>query len=52
MSISKMKKCPSCKGLGICDDGSECPDCEGAGEISFDETPDPTNCWPMYPARR
>jgi hypothetical protein len=37
MAVFKMKKCPTCIGIGACDEGDKCPTCEGTGEVPTDQ---------------
>jgi len=37
MAVFKMKKCPTCIGIGACTEGDKCPTCEGTGEVPSDE---------------
>jgi DnaJ-class molecular chaperone len=39
MAISKHRKCPTCLGRGVCDDGSICPLCAGIGEVEYNQMP-------------
>ena len=43
--VSKLKKCPTCLGMGICDDGSTCLTCEGTGEIAHGKEVLAEPCW-------
>ena len=42
MAVFKVTKCPVCRGVGKCLDGSVCETCRGTGEIPADKrVPDP-----------
>src|ERR1041385_5537051 len=46
MAVFKMKKCPTCIGIGACDEGDACPTCEGTGEIPTDQVVIDDPCQP------
>jgi len=48
MSVSKLKKCPTCIGMGFCPEGDACPTCEGTGEVPTDEAIIDEPCQPAY----
>jgi DnaJ-class molecular chaperone len=37
--IPSFTKCPLCHGEGVRDDGSQCVECEGTGQIPVDQVP-------------
>jgi hypothetical protein len=47
MSVMKMKKCPTCIGIGSCGEGDLCPTCEGTGEIPTDQVIIDDPCQPV-----
>lgn len=47
MSVSKLKKCPTCIGIGSCPEGDACPTCEGTGEVPSDEVIVDEPCQPV-----
>jgi DnaJ-class molecular chaperone len=47
MAVMKMKKCPTCIGIGSCDEGDPCPTCEGTGEIPTDQVIIDEPCQPI-----
>ena len=44
MPVNKTKKCPVCRGFGVCEDGTTCPACQGAGEIPHSALDLPEPC--------
>ena len=44
MAVSKTRKCPVCRGFGVCEDGSTCPACKGVGEIPHTQNKLPEPC--------
>jgi DnaJ-class molecular chaperone len=44
---TKHRKCPTCIGIGYCEDGSSCPTCDGIGEVDYadDLTLPDDPCW-------
>jgi len=47
MVVMKMKKCPTCIGIGACGEGDACPTCEGTGEIPTDQVIIDEPCQPI-----
>jgi DnaJ-class molecular chaperone len=47
MTVMKMKKCPTCIGIGACGEGDACPTCEGTGEIPTDQVIIDEPCQPV-----
>lgn len=47
MAVFKMKKCPTCIGIGVCDEGDKCPTREGIGEIPTDQAIIDDPCQPV-----
>lgn len=47
MAVFKMKKCPTCIGIGSCTEGDKCPTCEGTGEVASDEVIIDEPCQPL-----
>jgi DnaJ-class molecular chaperone len=48
MAVFKMKKCPTCIGIGACTEGDKCPTCEGTGEVPTDEVIIDDPCQPAF----
>ena len=47
MSVMKLKKCPTCIGMGYCVEGDKCATCEGTGELPTDEVVIDEPCQPL-----
>lgn len=45
--VDRLKKCPTCIGMGYCVDGTLCPSCEGTGEVPLDEPVIDDPCQPL-----
>ncbi|MEO8727707.1 MAG: hypothetical protein ABI383_16465 [Acidobacteriaceae bacterium] len=48
VAVMKMRKCPTCIGIGYCPEGDACPTCEGTGEVPTEEAIIDEPCQPGY----
>lgn len=51
MALVRMKKCPTCIGLGYCSEDEKCPTCEGTGEVPSNEVIIDEPCQPTHTQR-
>ena len=47
MPAMKLKKCPTCIGIGYCTEGDKCVTCEGTGEVPTEEVIIDEPCQPL-----
>jgi DnaJ-class molecular chaperone len=47
MTVLRMVKCPTCIGMGYCDEADLCPSCEGTGEVPNNEVIIDEPCQPL-----
>ena len=45
--VVRLIKCPTCIGIGYCNEGDLCVTCEGTGEIPSDEVVIDDPCQPL-----